>query len=60
MICNLPNEQHQQLLTERYLRCWGWKEIADAMGYSLSHTFRMHEDALCNMEALLASEGARL
>ena len=60
MICNLPNEQHQQLLTERYLRGRGWKEIADAMGYSLSHMFRLHEDALCHMEVLLAKEGARL
>ncbi|MEA4898687.1 MAG: hypothetical protein VB067_03120 [Christensenellaceae bacterium] len=59
MICNLQNEQHQQLLTERYLRSRGWKDIADAMGYSLSHMFRLHEDALCHMEALLAKEGAR-
>ena len=59
MICNLQNEQHQQLLTERYLRSRGWKEIADAMGYSLSHMFRLHEDALCHMEALLAKEGSR-
>lgn len=60
MICNLPNEQHQQLLTERYLRSRGWKDIADTMGYSLSHMFRLHEDALCHMEVLLAKEGARL
>ena len=33
------------------------REIADALGYSLSHTFRLHEDALCRMEALLAREG---
>ena len=55
-----PRQPQGMLRTERYLRGRGWKEIADAMGYSLSHMFRLHEDALCHMEVLLAKEGARL
>ena len=58
MICKLPNEQHKQLLMERYLRSRNWKDVADTIGYSLSHAFRLHEDALCHMEVLLAREGA--
>ena len=57
MILKIPGERCQRLLTERYLQSRSWKEIADALGYSLSHTFRLHEDALCRMEALLAREG---
>ena len=57
MILKIPGERCQRLLTERYLQSRSWKEIADALGYSLSHTFGLHEDALCRMEALLAKEG---
>ena len=55
-ILNLPNPLHQKLLSERYLRNRGWRDIADTMGYSTSHVFRLHEDALCNMQALLTKE----
>ena len=52
-ICHISNEQHQRVLTERYLHQHSWKTIAGNMGYSPSYVFRLHEDALCQMEALL-------
>ena len=58
-ILKLSNVQHQQLITERYLLSRDWKGIADTMGYSMSHVFRLHEDALCSMQALLTKEGTR-
>ena len=58
-ILKLPNVQHQQLLTERYLLSRGWQDIANILGYSMSHVFRLHEDALCSMQALLTKEGIR-
>ena len=58
-ILKLPNVQHQQLLTERYLVSRGWQDIANILGYSMSHVFRLHEDALCSMQALLTKEGTR-
>ena len=53
-ILNLPNMLHQQLLTERYLQNRSWKEIAGILGYSTSHIFRLHDDALCDIQQLLA------
>ena len=58
-ILKLPHVQHQQLLTERYLLSRSWQDITGAMGYSMSHVFRLHEDALCSMQALLTKEGIR-
>ena len=58
-ILKLPHVQHQQLLTERYLLSRSWHDITGAMGYSMSHVFRLHEDALCSMQALLTKEGNR-
>ena len=58
-ILKLPHVQHQQLLTERYLLSRSWHDITGAMGYSMSHVFRLHEDALCSMQALLTKEGTR-
>ena len=58
-ILKLSNVQHQQLLTERYLLSRSWQDITGAMGYSMSHVFRLHEDALCSMQALLTKEGIR-
>lgn len=52
-VMNLPNTLHQQLLTERYLQNRSWKDIANVLGYSTSHVFRLHDEALCSMQALM-------
>ena len=57
-ICAISDVQQQRVLTLRYLCGRTWNAIIDEMGYSRSHIFRLHEDALCNVEALLLNGGA--
>ena len=37
---------HQRVLTERYIACKNWPEIADALGYTKDGVFKMHRKAL--------------
>lgn len=53
MICKVPNEAQQMILTERYLHGHSWQRLMDEMGLCRSYTFRLHESALCAVEALL-------
>ncbi len=57
-ICAVSDVLQQRVLTLRYLCGRTWNAIIDEMGYSRSHIFRLHEDALCNVEALLLNGGA--
>jgi len=56
MICRIPNETQQQVLTERYLNLYGWQDVIENVGYSRTHVFRAHEDGLCMVESLLAAD----
>jgi DNA-directed RNA polymerase specialized sigma subunit len=42
----LPNEDHKDILQERYILCHKWQQIADDRGVSLRRVYRMHQDAL--------------
>ena len=46
VISSVQNMEYQRLLELRYLCFRSWKQIADEMGYSKQHIFRLHNDAL--------------
>ena len=46
IIGSVQNMEYQRLLELRYLCFRSWKQIADEMGYSKQHIFRLHNDAL--------------
>ena len=46
IISSVQNIEYQRLLELRYLCFRSWKQIADEMGYSKQHIFRLHNDAL--------------
>lgn len=56
LICRIPNETQQQVLTERYLNLCDWQDVIENIGYSRAHVFRAHEDALCMVESVLAAD----
>jgi len=41
--------KHRELITLKYIRCKSGKEIADEMGYSVSHCKRIHQGAIYKM-----------
>lgn len=43
----------QRILTELFLYNKDIKEISEELGYSLSHTYRLKDDALSNMRKML-------
>jgi DNA-directed RNA polymerase specialized sigma subunit len=45
-IKQVENNEYQTLLEQRYLCFKQWEQIAVDMGYSLQHTFRLHDKAL--------------
>ena len=45
-IKSVDNPEYQTLLEQRYLCFRAWEQIAVDMGYSLQHTFRLHDKAL--------------
>lgn len=56
LICRVPNENQQLVLTERYMHGKSWSAIMDTLALSRSWLFEIHEDALCMVESLLVSE----
>lgn len=50
VIRTVENPEYQTLLEQRYLCFKGWEQIAVSMGYSLQHTFRLHDKALKSIE----------
>lgn len=49
----VPNVEYQTVLEKRYLCFISWEQIAVDMNYSMQHTFRIHEKALKEVDALL-------
>lgn len=56
MICRIPNENQQSVLTERYMHGKTWSQVMDSLDLSRSWLFDIHENALCNVEAILATD----
>lgn len=46
IIKKINNPEYQTLLELRYLCFKSWEQIAEEMGYSLQHIFRIHNKAL--------------
>ena len=46
IIKNVDDVEEQTLLELRYLCFKSWKEIADDMGYSTQHIYRLHANAI--------------
>ena len=42
----IDNPDHEMLLELRYMDCFTWEEIANEMGYSITHVHRLHKKAL--------------
>lgn len=49
----VPDTEHQTILEKRYLCILTWEKIAVDLGYSIQHTYRMHDEALKQMEDIL-------
>lgn len=45
-IKSIDNTEYQTLLEKRYLCFLTWEKIAVDMGYSLTHTFRLYDEAI--------------
>lgn len=48
----LKNKAQQIVLYKRYILCEDWEDIARNIGYSLSHTFKVHGWALKEMSKI--------
>lgn len=46
LIKMLDSHEYQIILEQRYLCFKSWEQIAVDMGYSIQHTFRLHDKAL--------------
>lgn len=49
----MNNSTHSELLWLYYIRCKGWKDVALVMGFSESHVFTMHGNALQEFQELM-------
>lgn len=49
LIKNLDSHEYQIILEQRYLCFKSWEQIAVDMGYSIQHTFRLHDAALTEL-----------
>ena len=55
-IKTIPNVELQMLLELRYICFKPWDEIAEEMGFSLQHIFRLHSNALQEFSKILKDE----
>ena len=56
VIKQVGNTEYQTLLEERYLCFITWEQIAVDLSFSMQHTFRMHDSALKEIDAMLKDE----
>ena len=54
IIKSVSNPEYQTILEKRYLCFLSWEQISVDMHYSMQYTFKMHDKALTEVEALLA------
>ncbi len=55
-IKTIPSIEHQMLLELRYICFKPWEKIAEEMGFSLQHIFRLHSSALQEFSKILKDE----
>ena len=56
MIKKVSNRQERNVLEKRYLCYESWEQISVDMNYSIQHTFRIHDQALTEIEKFLKDE----
>lgn len=56
MIKRVTNRQERNVLEKRYLCYETWEQISVDMGYSIQHTFRIHDLGLQKIEEFLKDE----
>ncbi len=56
MIKRVSNRQERNVLEKRYLCYETWEQISVDMGYSIQHTFRIHDLGLQKIEGFLKDE----
>lgn len=56
LIKGVSNPEYQTLLELRYLCFHTWERISVDMGYSIQHTFRLHDKAVKEITALMKDE----
>ena len=56
MIKRVTNRQERTILEKRYLCFDTWEQISVDMGYSIQHTFRLHDKALREIDEFLKVE----
>jgi len=56
LIKNLDSHEYQIILEQRYLCFKSWEQIAVDMGFSIQHTFRLHDAALTELERFYKDE----
>ena len=52
-IGKVDNECLRTILTERYINCWTFEQIADDIHYSYMQTFRLHGQALAAVQNVI-------
>jgi DNA-directed RNA polymerase specialized sigma subunit len=57
LIKEIPNLEHQALLEMRYLRFKTWGQIAKELGYSIRSVYRLHNEALKNLDFFNVGSG---
>ena len=55
-ICLIPDKEQQLIMELRYIGVKPWRTIAEHMGYSLQHVYRLHNRALKEFSKLLEVE----
>ena len=50
LIKNLDSHEYQIILEQRYLCFKSWEQISVDLGYSIQHTFRLHDAALTDLD----------
>lgn len=56
LIKKLDSHEYQILLEQRYLCFKSWEQISVDLGYSIQHTFRLHDEALKELSRLYKDE----
>lgn len=52
----VDNHEYQIILEQRYLCFKTWEQISVDMGYSIQHTFRLHDKALKEISSIYEDE----
>ncbi len=56
LIKNLDSHEYQIILEQRYLCFKSWEQISVDLGYSIQHTFRLHDAALTDLKRFYKDE----